>query len=75
MSYATFPVEELGPVGGAFLKTVHWFGLADVQWVMIDKKHQISVNNLTIINFVLKFIGPTHERTLTIYMILIQVCY
>ena len=38
-----------------------------------DKKDEIRVNNLTIINFVLKTIGPTHERTLTLYMLGIQV--
>ena len=38
-----------------------------------DKKDTIRVNNLTLINFVLKIIGPTHECTLTLYMLGIQV--
>ncbi len=33
----------------------------------------IECNNMTIINLVLKLLGPTHERTLTIIMLLIQV--
>ncbi|MGH0182224.1 UNVERIFIED_CONTAM: hypothetical protein FKN15_008920 [Acipenser sinensis] len=33
----------------------------------------MECNNLTLINFVLKLIGPTHERTLTVIMLLIQV--
>jgi UDP-N-acetylglucosamine--dolichyl-phosphate N-acetylglucosaminephosphotransferase len=56
MSYAKFSPDELGPGGGAFLKTLHGLGLADVHWKVVGKTREISVNNLTIINFVLKFI-------------------
>lgn len=38
-----------------------------------DKKDEVRINNLTIINFVLRLTGPTHEQTLTLYMLLIQV--
>ena len=34
----------------------------------------IECNNMTLINLVLKFLGPTHERTLTVIMLIIQVC-
>lgn len=30
-------------------------------------------NNMTLINFVIKLIGPTHERNLTLLLLLIQV--
>lgn len=33
----------------------------------------IECNNMTLINLVLKLLGPTHERTLTIIMLMIQV--
>lgn len=33
----------------------------------------IECNNMTIINLVLKVLGPTHERTLTVIMLIIQV--
>lgn len=33
----------------------------------------IECNNMTIINLVLKLLGPTHERNLTVIMLLIQV--
>ena len=73
MSHAQFPSDQLGPGGDLFLSVVSKLGLAKVERGLGDKKNEIRVNNLTIINFVLKFIGPTHERTLTIYMMIIQV--
>jgi len=33
----------------------------------------IECNNMTLINLVLKVLGPVHERSLTIIMLLIQV--
>lgn len=33
----------------------------------------IECNNMTLINLVLKILGPTHERNLTAIMLLIQV--
>ena len=74
MSYAQFPPDQLGPGGDLFLKVVHMFGLAKVEWGVGDSGKDVRVNNLTLINFVLKFVGPTHEQTLTIYMMIIQVC-
>ena len=78
MSYAKFSPDELGPGGAALLKTLSFFRLAKVEWsepVGKGKKAEITVNNLTIINFMLKLIGPTHESTLTMYILLVQVRY
>lgn len=33
----------------------------------------IECNNMTLINLVLKLLGPTHERNLTVIMLIIQV--
>lgn len=33
----------------------------------------IECNNMTIINLVLKMLGPTHERNLTVVMLFLQV--
>lgn len=33
----------------------------------------IECNNMTLINLVLKFLGPIHERNLTVIMLIIQV--
>jgi UDP-N-acetylglucosamine--dolichyl-phosphate N-acetylglucosaminephosphotransferase len=43
--------------------------------VHIGKDGVIEMNNLTIINFVLMFIGPTHERNLTVIMLFVQVLF
>ena len=50
------------------------FGMVVVEDDVGEEKNEIRVNNLTLINFVLKFTGPTHEQTLTIYLMVIQVC-
>ena len=73
MSHAQFPSNQLGPGGALFLSVASKLGLVKIERGMGDKKNEIRINNLTIINFVLKFIGPTHERTLTTYMMIIQV--
>ena len=39
------------------------------------RREEVRVNNLTLINFVLRLTGPTHEQTLTLYMLLIQVAF
>ena len=38
-----------------------------------EESNQVSINNLTIINFVLKTIGPTEEGTLTNIILCVQV--
>ena len=55
------------------LRVLDSLGLAQVEWSVGPNRDEIRVNNLTIINFVLKFIGPTHEKTLTVYILIIQV--
>lgn len=35
----------------------------------------IECNNMTLINLALKLLGPTHERNLTVIMLIIQVLY
>lgn len=38
-----------------------------------EDKDFIECNNMTLINLVLKVLGPVHERTLTVIMLFIQV--
>ena len=73
MSYAQFHPSELGRFGATVLNLLSTLRLVAMETNVGDKKDEIRVNNLTIINFVLKTIGPTHERTLTVYMLGIQV--
>eukprot|EP00731_Ephydatia_muelleri_P009439 Em0005g25a len=70
-SYAEFLPSEVGPVGHILLKLLAMFGLVSLD-TNVGTKGEMRVSNLTIINFVLRVIGPTHERTLVIYMLAIQ---
>lgn len=70
MSKAEFKRSELGLIGRLIVWVLQVFRLADV----IERKDGMTeMNNLTIINFVLKLIGPTSEPRLTTYMLTIQV--
>ena len=73
MSYAQFHPSEMGPFGEPVLKLLSTLRLISMETDVGPKKDQIRVNNFTIINFVLKLVGPTHEQTLTAYLMGIQV--
>ena len=73
MSYAQFHPSELGQFGSTILNLLSMLRLVAMETNVGDKKDMIRVNNLTLINFVLKITGPTHERTLTLYMLGVQV--
>jgi UDP-N-acetylglucosamine--dolichyl-phosphate N-acetylglucosaminephosphotransferase len=70
MSRCEFKLEELPFLGRLVYRVLTLFRLVDVRK---GKDGNLEMNNLTIINFVLKLVGPTHEATLTFYMLLIQV--
>ncbi|XP_070551288.1 UDP-N-acetylglucosamine--dolichyl-phosphate N-acetylglucosaminephosphotransferase-like [Ptychodera flava] len=73
MSYSRFKPSELKPLGSLILKIFHLFGLVEINYDVGEDGQYMECNNLTIINFLIKVIGPTHEQTLTIYLLLIQV--
>ena len=70
MSYAQFHPSELGKFGSTLLNLLSMLRLVAME---TNKQDMIPVNNFTLINFVLKINGPTHERTLTLYILGIQV--
>ena len=74
MSYAQFKQDELGPGGGPLLKLLHMLRLVAMETGVGEKKDEIRVNNLTLINFVIKFVGPQREDRLTAILLAIQVC-
>lgn len=74
MSYAQFKRDELGPGGGPLLKLLHMLRLVALETGVGEKKDEIRVNNLTLINFVIKFVGPQREDRLTAILLAIQVC-
>ena len=74
MSFAEFKPSDIGKTGQAVLKVLGMLRLITMETVnQGEKKGYIRVNNLTLINFVIKLIGPVHEATLTTIMLGIQV--
>eukprot|EP00053_Salpingoeca_punica_P012362 m.110802 g.110802 ORF g.110802 m.110802 type:complete len:484 (+) comp15927_c0_seq1:248-1699(+) len=69
-SYATFSMAEIGTIGRIIVKILKTFRLADVQ---DENPSEVKLSNMTIINFVLLFTGPTHEKRLANHIMLIQV--
>ena len=72
-SHAQFHPSELGPGGHASLQLLAALRLIAMETGVGPGKDEIRISNLTIINVVLRVTGPTHERTLTLYMMGIQV--
>ena len=73
MSYAQFKPEQLGKGGGALLKLLQMLKLVTMETGVGENKDEIRVNNLTLINFVIMYIGPQREDKLTAIMMAIQV--
>ncbi|KAK6469245.1 UDP-N-acetylglucosamine--dolichyl-phosphate N-acetylglucosaminephosphotransferase-like isoform X1 [Huso huso] len=73
MSYSKFKSRDLSKLGELLLKVASALRVVEVRRGLEEDGKFMECNNLTLINFVLKLIGPTHERTLTVIMLLIQV--
>ena len=48
-------------------------GLVDVIYTIKDGDEYIECSNMTIINLTIKILGPTHERSLTTILLVLQV--
>ncbi len=55
------------------LKVLSMLGLVAMETGLGKTKDKNRVNNFTLINFVIKVVGPCHEQTLTLYMMGLQV--
>ncbi|XP_069470483.1 UDP-N-acetylglucosamine--dolichyl-phosphate N-acetylglucosaminephosphotransferase [Ambystoma mexicanum] len=73
MSYSKFKEKDLSKLGAFILKVAEMLHIVEVRRKLDEDEEYIECNNMTLINFVLKLVGPTHERTLTIILLLIQV--
>ncbi|KAI6073211.1 UDP-N-acetylglucosamine--dolichyl-phosphate N-acetylglucosaminephosphotransferase [Aix galericulata] len=73
MSYSKFKTKSLSALGAYTLKAVKSLHIVDVRSGMDEDGEYTECNNMTLINFVIKLIGPTHERNLTLLLLLIQV--
>ncbi|KIH45114.1 hypothetical protein ANCDUO_24850 [Ancylostoma duodenale] len=73
MSKAEFKESDLKLLGRFTLKLFSAFGLLHSRTFERDGERWQEINNLTVLNLVLKFAGPLHERTLTNVLLSIQV--
>ncbi|RCN29135.1 glycosyltransferase, group 4 family [Ancylostoma caninum] len=73
MSKAEFKESDLKLLGTFTLKLFSAFGLLHSRTFERDGERWQEINNLTVLNLVLKFAGPLHERTLTNVLLSIQV--
>ncbi len=71
-SWMVFPVS-LNVISSFILQVAETLWLLDVRRGQEGDDEFIECNNMTLINLVLKVLGPTHERNLTAIMLLMQV--
>ena len=75
MSSTVFKMSDLHPLGKLILSVFSFLRLVQIETGVGEDKKMARVNNFTLINFVIKILGPIHERTLTSIMLLIQVSW
>ena len=74
MSIAHFPKSQLKPLGSLALSILQTFGLVHITTIREEGQEDVvECNNLTLINFILKLLGPMHEQTLTVFLLVLQV--
>ena len=73
MSYTKFKKQDIGILGRIILRIFHTLRLIDLKENIGENEDYIECSNMTIITLLLKALGPTHECSLTIYLLVIQV--
>ena len=73
MSLAKEKVLQLNGIGKELIKLMKWSGAAYVKEYTEDGIEYVEFNNLTLLNFVIKYLGPQHERRLTCILIIFQI--
>ncbi|XP_028931973.1 UDP-N-acetylglucosamine--dolichyl-phosphate N-acetylglucosaminephosphotransferase [Ornithorhynchus anatinus] len=73
MSYSKFKTDGLSPWGASLLKLAEALRLVAVRRGEDGDGAYTECNNMTLLNLLLKLVGPTHERTLTVLLLLLQV--
>jgi UDP-N-acetylglucosamine--dolichyl-phosphate N-acetylglucosaminephosphotransferase len=67
-------LNYLGKLSMSVFRVLHMVRWEEKKYSTNDNETYVECNNLTLINFVLIWNGPTHEETLTIILLTIQVC-
>lgn len=73
MSYSKFKTKSLSFLGTFILKVAESLRLVTVHRGESEDGAFTECNNMTLINLLLKVFGPTHERNLTLFLLLLQV--
>uniref|UniRef100_A0A158P9I8 UDP-N-acetylglucosamine--dolichyl-phosphate N-acetylglucosaminephosphotransferase n=1 Tax=Angiostrongylus cantonensis TaxID=6313 RepID=A0A158P9I8_ANGCA len=73
MSKVKFKTSDLKPLGGLIVRLLSACGLLHCKTFVVDNDQWKEINNLTVINLVLKFTEPLHEKTLTNILLSIQI--
>lgn len=72
--FKTADLNSLGKLSMAVFRMLHLVRCEEKKDSNSDRETYIECNNLTLINFVLIWNGPTHEAELTSILLIIQVC-
>ncbi|GIY18236.1 UDP-N-acetylglucosamine--dolichyl-phosphate N-acetylglucosaminephosphotransferase [Caerostris darwini] len=72
-STVIFKENSLPFLGRFSLFIAKTFRLVHIKEITKDGEVYLECSNFTVINYMLKIFGPTHERTLTIYLLATQV--
>ena len=73
MSKATFKKTDVNIIGKVVIQTAAALKLLDVKENKGEDGEYIEINNMTLINLLIKFTGPIHERSLTVIVMGVQV--
>lgn len=73
MSVSQFKESDLGFIASLCIKILSKLRLLSVKKNVGEDGECMEINNMTLINFVIKLYGPIHEQSLTILLLLIQV--
>ena len=73
LSYTRYKTARLGAVGRGCVRLCEVLRLVAVRRGVGEDGAFTDCSNMTIINLVLRWAGPTHESTLAIYLLIFQV--
>ena len=74
MSFAVFKNKDIKPLGKLILKVLKLVHVVEVRETKgEDGQYTTEMNNLTLINLLLRLLGPMHERSLVMVLLFIQV--
>ena len=74
MSYTVVKRSKLSLPGRLVIDVFRLLRLVHVRKSKAGSEEVIECSNMTIINLALNVLGPTHEASLTTYLLIVQVC-